>query len=184
MRKLINKVGEVTLKKRGKIYLWLCESIVSQQLSVKAADTIFSRFLGLFEGKAPTPEQILEVPIGKLRSVGLSFAKSGYLHNVARFALEQGLDHRKFSKLTDEEVIEYVTQIKGVGRWTAEIMLMFVLAREDVFAQDDVGIQNAMARLYGLNRKHKRFKTQMLAVAERWRPYRTYACIYMWRARM
>ncbi len=93
------------------------------------------------------------------------------------------MDLRRLNKMTDEEVIEHLTQIKGVGRWTVEMLLMFVLAREDVFAIDDIGIQNAMAQVYGLNRKHKRFKKQLLTISQAWSPYRTYACIYLWRWR-
>jgi DNA-3-methyladenine glycosylase II len=102
---------------------------------------------------------------------------------VARFELEKQLEPRRLHKMTNEEVIAHLTQIKGVGRWTVEMLLMFVLAREDVFAIDDIGIQNAMARLYGLNRKHKRFRKQLLSISQAWSPYRTYACIYLWRWR-
>jgi DNA-3-methyladenine glycosylase II len=87
----------------------------------------------------------------------------------------------KLGKMTNEEVIGYLTAIKGVGRWTVEMLLMFVLGREDVFAVDDIGIQNAMVRHYALNRSHKRFKKQILKISEQWSPYRTYACLYLWR---
>ena len=152
LKKLIRTLGPIKLKKRKQVYLRLIESIVSQQLSVKAADTIHGRFLKLYGDQAPTPQQILDTTLQQLRAVGFSFAKASYVHNVARFELEKGMDLRTLHKMTNEEVIEYLTQIKGVGRWTVEMLLMFVLAREDVFAIDDIGIQNAMARVYGLNR--------------------------------
>ena len=177
----IDRLGNVTLKKRDKVYLRLIESIVSQQLSVKAADTIFKRFLQLYGDAEPTPQQILDTTVDQLRLAGLSRPKATYIHNVAAFALAHGMDAEKLTPMTNEEVIAYLTPIKGVGRWTVEMLLMFVLGREDVFAVDDIGIQNAMAKLYGLNRKHKRFKKQILKISETWKPYRTYACIYLWR---
>ena len=183
LKKVIRKLGPVSLKKRNRVYLRLCESIVSQQLSVKAADTIYARFLSLFNGQEPTPQQIMDTPLERLRAAGLSRAKSMYLQNVARFEIEKGMEVRRLNRMTNEEVIAYLTQIKGVGRWTVEMLLMFVLAREDVFAVDDIGLQNAMAGLYGLNRKHKRFKKQILTITGNWAPFKTYACIYLWRWR-
>ena len=181
LKKLVQKIGPIQLRKRRQVYLRLIESIVSQQLSVKAADTIHGRFLQLYGGHEPTPQQILDTPPEQLRAVGISRAKAAYVHNVARFELEQGMDTRRLHKMSNEEVIAHLTQIKGVGRWTVEMLLMFVLAREDIFAIDDIGIQNAMAQVYGLNRKHKRFRKKVLAISQTWSPYRTYACIYLWR---
>jgi DNA-3-methyladenine glycosylase II len=92
------------------------------------------------------------------------------------------MDHRKLHKMDNEEVIEYLTQIKGVGRWTVEMLLMFALSREDIFALDDLGIQNAMIGLYKLDRTDKKqFREEMLRIAKKWSPYRTYACMYLWR---
>jgi DNA-3-methyladenine glycosylase II len=143
---------------------------------------IHQRFIDLYGGKEPTPEQIVATSPEVLRSIGLSNAKTSYVQNVARFALEQGMDHRKLHKMNDEEVIEYLTQIKGVGRWTVEMLLMFALGREDVFATDDLGIQNAMIGLYKLDRTDKKkFKEDMLRISQKWSPYRTYACMYLWR---
>jgi len=181
--KLVKKIGPLRLKKRKQVYLRLIESIVSQQLSVKAADMIHGRFLQLYGGREPTPQEILDTPPEHLRAAGLSRAKAMYIHNVARFELEQGMDSRRLHTMSDEDVVAYLTQIKGVGRWTVEMLLMFVLAREDIFAIDDIGIQNAMAQVYGLNRKHKRFRKKVLAISQTWSPYRTYACIYLWRWR-
>jgi DNA-3-methyladenine glycosylase II len=111
----------------------------------------------------------------------LSNAKATYVHNVAKFAVEQGMDHRKLGKMNNEEVIVYLTQIKGVGRWTAEMLLMFSLGREDVFAIDDWGIQNAMIRLYKLDRTDKKaFREALLRISAKWSPYRTFACMHLW----
>ena len=182
IKKLIEQNGLFTLTKQKNVYIYLCASIMSQQLSTKVAKVIHQRFLNLYEGKEPTPEQIIATAPETLRAIGLSNAKTSYVQNVARFALEQGMDHRKLHKMDNEEVIEYLTQIKGVGRWTAEMLMMFALSREDVFAVDDLGIQNAMIALYKLDRADKKqFKEDMLRISKKWSPYRTYACMYLWR---
>lgn len=181
-KKLIDQHGAVQIKKRKNLCIYLCASIMSQQLSSKVATVIHQRFLNLYEGKEPTPEQIINTPQATLRAIGLSNAKTSYVQNVARFAIEQGMDHKKLSKMENEEVIEYLTQIKGVGRWTAEMLLMFALGREDVFAVDDLGIQNAMIHLYKLDRADKKaFREKLLSISEKWSPYRTYACMHLWR---
>jgi DNA-3-methyladenine glycosylase II len=182
-KKLIDTHGELALKKRKNLCTYLCASIMSQQLSTKVATVIHKRFIDLYGGKEPTPEQIIATPPPTLRSIGLSNAKVSYVQNVARFAMEQGMEHKKLSKMTDEEVIAYLTQIKGVGRWTAEMLLMFALGREDVFAIDDLGIQNAMIRMYKLDREDKKeFREKMLKISGKWSPYRSYACMYLWRS--
>lgn len=181
LKKLVEKHEGFTLKKRKNICIYLCASIMSQQLSTKVADVIYQRFLNLYGGKEPTEQQILDTPLATLRSIGLSNAKANYVHNVARFSLEQGMDLKQLNKMNNEEVIAYLTQIKGAGRWTVEMLLMFALCREDVFAIDDLGIQNAMIGLYKL--KHddkKKLKADLLRISEKWSPYRTYACIHLW----
>jgi DNA-3-methyladenine glycosylase II len=125
---------------------------------------------------------VLKMPLEKLRSIGFSNAKASYVHNIARFALEQGLDSKTMNKMNNDELIEYLTQIKGVGRWTVEMQLMFTLGREDVFAIDDLGIQNAMIALYKIKATDKKkMKQKMLKISEAWAPYRTYACMHLWR---
>jgi DNA-3-methyladenine glycosylase II len=182
LKKLIEHSGVFTLTKRKNVCIYLCASIMSQQLSTKVADVIYRRFLDLYEKKEPTPDQIIATAPETLRAIGLSNAKVSYVQNVARFALEYGMDHRKLHKMDNEEVIEYLTQIKGVGRWTTEMLLMFALSREDVFAIDDLGIQNAMIALYKLDRTDKKeFREEMLRISKKWSPYRTYACMYLWR---
>lgn len=169
------------LTKRKNITLRLIGSIMSQQLSVKVATVIYERFLALYNGKEPSPQQILDTPAPTLRAIGLSNAKVSYVHNVARFAVEEQLRDQKLAKMTDEEVIKYLTQIKGVGRWTVEMLLMFYLGREDVFAIDDWGLQQAMIKIYKLdNTDKKAFREKLLKISGKWSPYRTYACRYLW----
>jgi DNA-3-methyladenine glycosylase II len=172
--------GKVILTKRRDIHLHLCNSILSQQLSTKVATVIRKRFLNLYTGK-PSPEQILATPYETLRSIGLSGAKANYVHNVARFAVENGMDYKVLGKMDNEEIISHLTQIKGVGRWTVEMLLMFTLGREDVFAADDLGIQQAMIKVYKLDKSDKKkLREDMMRISTRWSPYRTYACLHLW----
>lgn len=169
------------LSKEKHIHLALCSSIISQQLSTKVARVINQRFLGLFSKKTPKPTDIIAVPFEKLRSIGLSNAKANYVLNVCNFWIENKVTDAKIHKMEDEELIEFLSRIKGIGRWSAEMILMFSLGREDVFAADDLGIQQAMCKLYGIDSTDKKaMKTAMQKKAEKWKPYRTYACRYLW----
>ena len=182
LKKLVSSAEPHQLKKRKNICTYLCASIMSQQLSTKVADIIYKRFILLYGGKEPTPQQIIETPFEKLRAIGLSNAKVSYVKNVAQFELDFGMDAKKLGKMSNEEVIEYLVVIKGVGRWTIEMLLMFALGREDVFAVDDLGIQNAMIKLYKLdNSDKKKLREEMLRLSQKWSPYRTYACVHLWR---
>jgi len=181
LKSVIDKQETVKLVSSKKIDLYLWRSIMSQQLSTKVAAVIRKRFMDLYKGK-PEAKTILASPFEDLRKIGLSNAKANYIQNIARFSLEQGMDFRKLSKMGNAEVIEYLTQIKGVGRWTAEMLLMFALKREDVFVVDDLGIQQAMRKLYKLKEMEKReLKETLYRIAYKWSPYRTYACMYLWR---
>ena len=140
LKKLIDEQGEIKLRRRKNIPLRLCASIMSQQLSVKVAEVIYKRFLDLYGKTEPTPQQIVDTPNETLRGIGLSNSKVNYVKNVAQFAIDNGMDEKKLSKMTDEEVIQYLIPIKGVGRWTVEMLLIFTLGREDVFAVDDLGV--------------------------------------------
>ena len=181
LKKLIEQHGVFTLKKQKNLYLYLCYSIMSQQLSTKVARVIRQRFLDLYDSE-PTPQQVIDTPFEKLRGIGLSNAKASYVQNVARFEIEKGMSPKKLSKMSNDEVIEYLTEIKGVGQWTVEMLLMFALGREDLFAIDDLGLQQAVIGLYDLrHRKKKIMLSRISKIAEQWAPYRTYACMYLWR---
>lgn len=176
------EMGQIDLKKKKNFCLHLCASIMSQQLSVAVARVIYKRFLELYAGEEPTPQQIVDTPFEKLRGIGLSNAKVNYIQNVASYALEHGMDDKKLNKMSDEEVMEFLLPIKGVGRWTVEMQLMFALGREDVFAVDDLGIQQGMAKLYKLDTTDKKaFREKMLKLSAKWKPYRTFACMHLWR---
>jgi len=179
---LLDSLEIIELKKRENVCVRLCASIMSQQLSTKVADVIYKRFLALYGGHEPTAAQILETDIETLRSIGLSYAKGNYVHHVARYIVENQVNDETLYAMTNEEIIAALTQIKGVGRWTVEMLLMFTMGREDVFAPDDLGIQQSMIKLYGLDTTNKKaLKKTMENIALQWSPYRTYACLYLWK---
>ncbi len=164
------------------LHLSLCSSIMSQQLSTKVAAVIYSRFLTLFKKKIPSVKDILTVDIETMRCIGLSYNKAQYILNVCAFFEEKKLTDRKLQNLRDDELLVLLTQIKGVGRWTVEMLLMFSMGREDIFAVDDLGIQQGMAGIYDLDlHDKKKLRTDMQKISENWRPYRSYACRYIWR---
>ena len=176
------KENSFELTHKNNIPLRLIASIISQQLSTKVADVIYARFIALFNGKEPKPQQVLKISIDTLRSVGLSNQKAGYIHNVATFFVEQKLTDAKLHKMDNETVIQTLTQIKGVGQWTTEMLLMFTLGREDVFPTDDLGIQQGMEMLYKISTENKKeMKVKMVEIAEKWKPHRTYACLHIWK---
>lgn len=182
LKEVIKKSGRLELRKRRNVFIYLIRSITSQQLSTKVAEVIYKRFIDLFGGIEPTPHQVLELKHEQLRAIGLSNSKVTYVQNVARFTIEKGLDLKRLNKMENEELIEYLTEIKGVGRWTAEMIMMFALGREDVFAVDDLGIQMAVKNLYRLKiNETPKLKKKMLAISQQWSPYRTFACMYLWR---
>jgi DNA-3-methyladenine glycosylase II len=181
LQKVIASHEPFELKSRSNICLRLCASIMGQQLSTKVARVIYHRFLELYGGEEPKPEQIVATPPEKLRAIGLSNSKVQYVLNVARFAIDNKLDDKKLKKMSDEEVIDLLTQIKGVGKWTVEMLLMFTLGRPDIFSVDDYGIQVAMKKIYKIDDSSKKeMKEKMLKISNKWSPYRTFACLHLW----
>lgn len=181
MAALIRAIEMPEFSPSKRVYFDLLESIVSQQLSVKAANTIFNRVLALFPDNYPHPELLTEVPFDQLRAAGLSNQKASYLQNVARFAQENDMETRNWDAMDDEAIFEHLTSIKGVGKWTVQMVLMFTLGRPDIFPVDDLGIQQAMRRLFNMQETGKDFKIKMIEHAEPWQPFRTVACRYLWR---
>lgn len=181
LKKLIDSQPVFVLEKRDKVYLRLCSSILSQQLSTTVAKVLYKRFLELYNDKEPTPKQILKTPAETFRSIGFSNAKASYVHNVCRFFIEHKITDSQLHKMSNEEVIDLLTQIKGVGKWTVEMILMFTLGREDVFALDDLGLKQGVVKLYNLKETDKKLLQKKIEkISLKWRPYRTYACRYLW----
>lgn len=157
-------------------------SILGQQLSIQVAKVMHGRFIELFGGKMPTAEQILKMPNATIKAIGISQQKAKYIHNVAEFISTRKITFAKLQKMTDEEVIDLLTEIKGVGRWTVEMLLIFGLGRQDVFAVDDLGIQKGMIELFKLHDLPKKeLRIKMMELSKRWSPYRTYVCLHMWK---
>lgn len=162
------------------IYHFLLESIVSQQLSVKVADIIFARFLDLFPDRYPTAKTLITIEDDVLRAAGLSYRKASYLKNVAEFSLKNNMDFEVLQTKSDQEFIDYLIGIKGVGKWTIQMILMFPMDRLDVFPVDDLGIQNNIKAIYGLTSEKKVLKEEITKIAENWTPFRTLGCKYVW----
>lgn len=169
------------IKKRKNTPVRLMASIISQQLSIKVAAIIFARFLALFDGKEPSCDQVLACSNESLRSIGLSQSKVHYIQNVAEFFLAHKITDKQLYAMEPEAIVELLTQIKGVGKWTVEMLMLFSLGHEDVFAVDDLGIQQAMIRLYGIESSTKKeLHTKMEAISSKWTPFRSYACLHLW----
>lgn len=182
MGRLIARVGACGLRllSDGAHFEHLTRAIVYQQLSGKAAATIYARVHALYGGRAPTPAELAATSAARLRRAGLSRQKLGYLKDLARRAATGRLALDALDALPDEAVIEALTAVRGVGTWTAQMFLMFRLGRLDVLPVLDLGIQKGMRHAYGLRRLPR--PPQMERIATAWRPYRSVACWYLWRA--
>ena len=181
-REIINMNLEIRPELDIDIYQSLLSSIVSQQLSTKVVKVIWKRFTDLFVDGYPDAEILLAKEHETLRAIGLSNNKANYVKNVAEFKLENNMSFEYLNAKTDEEIIEYLTVIKGVGKWTVQMILMFPMDRPDVFPVDDLGIQNAMKRLYNLEMDKKELKLKMHELSAVWQPHRTLASKYLWKS--
>jgi DNA-3-methyladenine glycosylase II len=181
---LIERLGRrsVALRRRGEpkpdAYGALLRAVVGQQLSSKAARTIYGRVLDLFGGQTPTPAEILAAKPQKLRSAGLSGRKVEYIRDLAAHVESGELELDRLDQLSDEEVIEELVAIRGFGRWSAEMFLIFHLERSDVLSGGDLGIRKAVQLLYGLEEMPS--PDDVIEAGERWRPHRSLASIYLW----
>ena len=173
MAELIGRYGELLLNESNDFFADLASSIVGQQLSAKAAATIWNRVKAAL-GEV-NPENVIKTSNETLRSAGLSSQKAEYIKSLATAAQNKTLELDRLRDLENEEIIRQLTAIKGVGRWTAEMFLIFGLARPDVFSFGDGGLFSAMNKLYGEMTKEK-----MTEISEKWSPYRSFACLYLW----
>lgn len=180
-------VAKLTIPPRpdhgGDVYFGLQRSIAYQQLSGKAAGTIFGRFLDLFPDGYPHPERLLEMDDDAIRAAGMSRSKTAYIKNVAQYWLDHKLIVVDWAKWNDQEIIDRLTTIKGVGQWTVEMMLMFVLKRPDLLPLDDLVVKRNIITLFGIDDtklKGKKLNAEIISCCEPWRPYRSYASRFMW----
>jgi len=179
LRLIIERVGPFRMEFGEPQFHSLAEAIVYQQLNGKAAATIFQRFADL-AGEPLTPEGILKLSDGQMRGVGLSKQKSSYLKDMAERAIRGELDFARLPEMTDDQVIKHLTQVKGVGVWTAHMFLMFTLRRPNVLPTGDFGVQMAIKKHYNKRKLPK--PAQMEKIAKPWEPYRSVACWYLWRS--
>jgi DNA-3-methyladenine glycosylase II len=183
MDRLVDEHGALVRKdlkqeRSGDAYGALLRSIVGQQLSTKAAATIYGRMLELFGGHAPTPKQLLAVDPDKIRAAGLSRPKINYLRDLADHVEKGELELEHLDELPDEQVIEQLIAVKGIGEWSAHMFLMFHLGRPDILPVGDQGIRRAVQVQYGLRKLPD--PKRLEKIARPWRPYRTLACLYLW----
>lgn len=187
MADLIERIGPIDLKTRLKrraeerppdAYGALLRAIVGQQLSTKAARTIYNRILDLFGGSTPSPEQLLEASEEDLRGAGLSGRKVEYVRDLAHHVLDGELELDRLDDLSDEEAIEEIVAVRGLGRWTAEMFLLFHLGRPDVISGGDLGIRKAIQIEYGFEEMPT--PTQVEEIGETWKPHRSLASLYLW----
>jgi len=162
-------------------FVTLCKSIASQQLSLKAAATIFRRFEDLFPpDRRPTPERVMTLADDQIRACGFSRPKVTFIKDLASRVLDGRLDLKRLQKHSDEDVMQQLVAVKGIGRWTAEIFLMFRLGRPDILPADDIGLMNAVHRAYRLRKRPDAKKLRQMG--EAWRPYRSVASWYLWQS--
>ncbi len=177
-RPLIRQVGWIELRSRRPYFWTLCSAILAQQVSGAAARAIIGRVRALHaDRRFPNPDSLLRTSTARLRKAGVSRQKARYLHALAQAFAHGELSQVRFSRLSDEEIIRRLTAVVGIGRWTAEMFLMFSLRRPDVFPVDDLGIRRGMERYFDVYSAD-----EMIARGESWRPYRTAASLYLWRA--
>lgn len=179
---IINRFGPCTIAPHTNYYQELVESIISQQLSVKAAATILKRFIGLFNENFPSPDQILSRSVDELRAVGLSRAKAGYVQDLAMHILDGTLQPEKLPQRSNDEIIRELTAVKGIGEWTAHMFLIFSLGRTDILATGDLGVRSAIKRLYDLPDLPSPVEMRNIASKNNWHPYESIACWYLWKS--
>lgn len=178
--KAIHKIELPQLTKTKDVYLDMLEVIISQQLAGNVARVIYNRFLDLFENRYPKPKLLVETDDIKLSSVGLSNAKAKYVKNLAEFALKNDISVKHIESMSDEEIIDFLTQVKGIGKWSVEMILIFSLQRPDVFPYDDLVIKKSVIEIYKINEAGKELIPKMNSIAEIWKPNRSLASRYLW----
>lgn len=179
---LISTYPVPDFKPHTNYYHELVDSIISQQLSVKAARTIEGRFKDLFGGTLPAPEQILTKDIEELRSVGLSRPKAGYIQDLARKIIDGTVQFDNLDSLSNDEIIEELTKVKGIGVWTVHMFLMFCMGRLNVLPTGDLGIRNGVKKLYGFQGVPTPEEVTIIAHKNNWQPYESIASWYIWQS--
>lgn len=179
LTKVIDLVGVLDDRKSTNYFLSLVESIVSQQLSVKVADVIYARLVTLYTKGNITPEETLTIDTEDMRKVGMSYSKIKYIKSLAQHVVDSPKMFEKFDQMSEEEIIIELTKVKGVGRWTAEMFLLFTMGKPDIFSYGDLGLRNALKNLYHLTEITPEIAEKITTV---WKPYRSYGSRYLWKS--
>jgi DNA-3-methyladenine glycosylase II len=182
LKPLIRKYGPCRLKPHTSHYAELVSSIVGQQLSVKAGDTIWKRVLNLFGGTMPKPLQLLAIDDESLRACGVSYAKISYMKDLARHIVDGRLDLAHASTLDNEELVNQLVAVKGIGPWSAHMFMIFSLGRLDILPVGDLGIQKAVQKIYGLKELPKPAEVELISAKNHWNPYESVASWYLWQS--
>ncbi len=181
LKRIIEQVGPYEPRHRPERFQALARAIIFQQLAGNAALAIYKRFVALFPRRRfPSPEQVLAISTGRMRKAGLSRAKALYIKGLAAHVAAKKVNFHRFPKMEDEAIIGELIEVKGIGRWTAEMFLMFNLGRPDVMPAGDLGVQSAVMKAYGLPKRPT--PRELREFAEKWRPHRTAAAWYLWRS--
>lgn len=182
LRPIIAYCGPCPIRPHTDYYRELVESIIGQQLSVKAAASIRGKFLGLYGGEFPRPQQLLDTSVDDLRSVGFSRAKAVYVHDLARHVIDGRINFKDFNSLGNNEIIKELIAVKGIGEWTAHMFLMWCMGRSDILPHGNLGIRNGIQKLYGLDTLPDRTAVEAIAAQNSWHPYESVASWYIWQS--
>ena len=180
LKKALKGLDPLSLPGAGNVFNELVKAIAYQQISYKAADTIYGRFIDLVGAENYTPEDLIAVSFDDMRGIGFSKQKATYSHNIAHYFVEHSLYDCDWRQYSDAEIMKSLTNIKGVGEWTAEMIMLFELQRPDVFPAKDLAIQQSMMALYDFELDKKALLTKMKEIAEAWRPHRSLVTLYLW----
>jgi DNA-3-methyladenine glycosylase II len=180
LRAIIKSVGNYSIELRPEPFRSLVEAIIYQQLAGRAADTIYGRFLKIYHGRFPLPKRILATGVEDFRAAGLSRQKIAYIMDLATHVSDKRLRLDQLAEMTDAKVVEQLVQVKGIGRWTADMFLIFCLGRLDILPVGDLGLRRAMMITYGL--PELPLPAKMTEIASAWKPYSSVATWYMWKS--
>ena len=180
MKMIVKEHQKLSLPKSKTVFHELVKSIVYQQISIKAAETIHNRLIKFLGTDDFLPEDLLLYSYDELKSVGLSKQKTNYIINIGNYFVENHIEESDWESMSDEEILEKLVSIKGVGEWTVQMILIFQLDRQDVLPVKDLAIQQTMVKLYNIKSEKSKLLKDMVKVAEPWRPYRSIASLYLW----
>jgi DNA-3-methyladenine glycosylase II len=180
LRPLVDTYFRHLTDAHGSLHLQLMQSIAGQQLHVKAAETIWRRFLGLFDNPNPSADEVLALPLSQMRKAGLSESKCHSIHQFCELLTEEKIDDHYWLTAEQHQIIEKLCSVKGIGLWTAEMFLLFACGRSDIFSKGDFALKDAVIKLYDLNMHGKELNKEIQSISDLWSPYRSHAALILW----